>query len=207
MPKIDYDYLIEHVKNIHTTHGGNEQGGTYAYDKAQKHIVEFLESEKVKRVRIIDDLSNLVDKIHKDMMEFMRTVSFDDMKDPKVDKRCGTCKWFPLKDSDIGCYLGHHIHKWNDKSLVFDRYDMRDNDDWDCSDWKAKPDKRCGTCGNLMRMGEGMVCSMNFMGDYDGTKCTDWTGKPKEKKRVWTCLYCFKDIVYSESDNSYIHIG
>lgn len=73
------------------------------------------------------------------------------------DKRCGTCNWFPLKDSDIGCHFEHHIHRHNIETHGFDRYEMREN---------------------------------------DGRHCSDWKEKTKEKRRVWTCLNCGKDITY-----------
>lgn len=76
-------------------------------------------------MRLIMRIGTRVEKLHKTMSEFMSTVSFDDKQDPKVDKRCGTCRnYMPNKKrvwtclncgEDISCDVeGQYFHVKDD---------------------------------------------------------------------------------------------
>jgi hypothetical protein len=77
-------------------------------------------------------------------------------------------------------------------------------------------DKRCETCSHYNNSACACInwCWMKFNGTMgtpiyepmkkeDGKNCPDWEEKPKEKKRVWACLNCGKDIYYGDSTELY----
>jgi hypothetical protein len=94
-----------------------------------------------------------------------------------------------------------------------------------CQEYSAKqpqedkPDKRCGTCKYF---DEDVVynCKKGHNNIYDGGKypmierddadcCPDWKAKepenPKEKRRVWICEHCGKDVEFRDY-KGYWHI-
>lgn len=146
----------------------------------------------------------------------------DKLKQNPPDKRCGTCNFWNTTRTDECAKRWRRFNENSNQRLV-----MRATDDGvNCPDWQEKVKEnpqipQCQSCANwqdkihhVVSTGEPVYkCKkMKFVFPTDvRTWISNCWEKPKEKRRVWTCLNCGKDITYPIStdvvvnENTYFH--
>ncbi len=172
-----------------------------------------------------DDLCEVLRNAQR-LMEILGTVSFDDMQDPKVDKRCGTCNNYMQvrkgKVCSISLMGNDHVTQctdWTGKSIGEKRV-------WTCLNCEkdifySKDINRyfhkndaCGYCENWQKEIERYFTPIEGLShviaipkpDSERWFDNDLKEKPLYKKQVWTCANCGEDIIYVSSYYSYHHL-
>ncbi len=142
-----------------------------------------------------------------------KTVSFDDIQNPKVDKRCGTCANWSIHDLQYGCDLSSFIarYRYRESTEIKVKREMQANDGQHCSDWKkkAKEKKRvwsCLSCGYDIFFNTELKDYSHFVEVSHCGRAIPELDSGRKIKKIWTCANCGEDIIYVSSYYSYHHL-